>query len=98
MQGFLCEHCGNICDNKVKKIHNKKTYCLNCYTMLFTEVKKFKRKRTKLAKKIFTVRVNERDFKKIESENKSELVRNLLQYAVNHPKLLDKVKGGKNGR
>ena len=95
MSDFLCEYCRHIYDKQVKKIHNKKTYCLNCYTMLFTEVKKFKRKRTKLAKKIFTVRLNEEDFKKIESVNKSELVRNLLQYAVNHPKLLDKVKGGK---
>lgn len=93
MSTFLCENCNKIYDSNIKKIHNKKTYCLNCYTMLFTEIKKFKRKRTKLAKKIFTVRLNEEDFKKIESENKSELVRNLLEYAVNHPKLLDKVKG-----
>ena len=39
MSEFRCERCGYIYDKKILKNHLDKTYCLNCYTLLYGKEK-----------------------------------------------------------
>lgn len=95
MSEFRCERCGYIYDKKILKNHLDKTYCLNCYTLLYgkeKEVRKRKRYNKELKTQIKAY-INTKDYNKISDKNISEIVRKSIEYIVTHPVLMDKIIG-----
>ena len=95
MSKFRCERCGYIYDKKILKNHSDKTYCLNCYTLLYGKEKET-RKRKRYNKELKTqikAYINTKDYNKISDKNISEIVRKSIEYIVTHPLLMDKIIG-----
>ena len=95
MSEFRCERCGYIYDKKISKNHLDKTYCLNCYTLLYGKEKET-RKRKRYNKELKTqikAYINTKDYNKISDKNISEIVRKSIEYVVAHPVLMDKIIG-----
>lgn len=96
MTEFKCERCGYIYDDKkILKVHSNKTYCLNCYTLLFVEEKEARTRKfyKKTPKTLIKARINTSDYNKISKINVSEFVRKGVEYIVAHPLLMEKIIG-----
>ena len=87
--------CSTHDDFGLAKNHLDKTYCLNCYTLLYGKEKET-RKRKRYNKELKTqikAYINTKDYNKISDKNISEIVRKSIEYIVTHPVLMNKIIG-----